>query len=98
MSSDVVPFSRRRSFWFGISAALLSTAVITGSLLYIITGHPYRAVWVLAAGMGMLGLLRAVWPGDPWFVSRSRLADVLVYWAIALGLLLLSPGVSLMLY
>ncbi len=95
MPESSLPLRRRRSFWFGMSAALLTAVTVGGAFYYILTGHPYRAVWFLAGGLGLLGLMRALWPGDPWFGSRSRLADVLAYWAIAVGLLVLSPWVAL---
>ncbi len=94
-SIQSVPRRKRRSVVFGVGAVIWSAAAIIGSLFFVITSHPYRAVWTLAVGLAVLGLLRALWPGHPWFGSRSRTLDVAAYWAAAMGLMVLSPWVSL---
>lgn len=85
----------RASFWFGIATAGLAIGVVLGTLLLALTDHPYRAVWMLAAGLLGLGLARAAWPGDPWFGSRNRWWDVAAYVLVGIAILVLSPALSL---
>lgn len=89
------PPKNRGSLWFGVATALLTVVVILGAALFVAFNHPYRAVWMLAGGLIVIGFLRAVWPGHPWFGSRSRWLDVTVYWLTGGALLFLSPWVSL---
>lgn len=66
---------------------LVATVVLT------LNHHPYRAVWVLGGTIATLGLLRGLWPGDPWFGSRFRWLDVVAYIALGVALIMLSPWV-----
>ncbi|MDO4258522.1 MAG: DUF3017 domain-containing protein [Actinomycetaceae bacterium] len=67
---------------------ILATATIA---LMAATNHPHRAVLILVGTLAIMGGLRALWPGRPWFASRNRIGDVAVYLTLALLIWWLSP-------
>lgn len=80
----------------GSHAAVIATLVaavagVVAVFALALTNHPHRAVLVLAGGFAAFAVLRAVWPGQPWFAARYRWVDVGVYALIAVGLYVLSP-------
>ncbi len=66
-----------------VGFVVLSCLVIT---ILAILDHPHKAVLVLVVTMFVMGAMRAVWPGRPWFASRRRWVDVAVY--VVLGALI----------
>lgn len=83
--------SNRASWVFGVVTATGAGVVVLGALLLAVFDHPFRAVVLLGAGMITLGVLRAVWPGQPWFGARNRWSDGFVYLVVGVALLWLSP-------
>lgn len=82
---------RRASQVFGY---LTAVGVIVGVLAVIwlaATDHPHRAVLLLGLGSILLGVMRGLWPGKPWFTSRHRLWDCLAFVCIGIAILWLSP-------
>lgn len=82
---------RRASQVFGY---LTAVGVIVGVLAVIwlaATDHPHRAVLLLGSGSILLGVMRGLWPGKPWFASRHRLWDCLAFVCIGIAILWLSP-------
>lgn len=69
----------RLSLFFGIFTAISVVVIIglAGSLLLL--GRPHAAVITMGAGLCFMGVMRGIWPGYPWFGSRNRVADVIVY-------------------
>lgn len=76
---------------FGLATALGATVGVLVTTLLAAFGRPYAAVVVLGSGMALMGILRAAWPGRPWFSARSRWSDALVYALVGALLLWLSP-------
>lgn len=73
---------------------LTAVGVIVGVLAVIwlaATDHPHRAVLLLGLGSILLGVMRGLWPGKPWFTSRHRLWDCLAFVCIGIAILWLSP-------
>ncbi len=87
--------SDRAAFLFGLSTAVFSGLVILLSTLMALTDHPFRAVLGLGIGVATLGILRAGWPGRPWYASRSKWLDVSAFVLAGLIIVLLAPLVSL---
>lgn len=76
---------------FGIVTALGAVAVVIATAVFAICDHPYRAVVTLGTGMVILGVLRAAWPGHPWFSARRRWSDAMIYVAAGAVILWLAP-------
>lgn len=87
--------SDRSARIFGITVAGGLSVVLLAVLIFALTGSPYRASIAMGGGMIALGIARGVWPGQPWFASRSRWSDVLVYSGVGVGIVLLAPLVAL---
>lgn len=83
--------SNRASLIFGIATAAMAVIGTLAVLLLAVFDHPYRAVVLLGGGITVLGFLRALWPGRPWFSSRNRWLDVTVYVVVGLAIIWLSP-------
>ncbi len=83
--------SRRASWIFGVITAAGAVFAVTAAFFLALFDHPFRAVIVLGTGMVVLGVLRAAWPGQPWFGARGRYSDGLIYIAVGALLLWLSP-------
>ncbi|WP_051259348.1 DUF3017 domain-containing protein [Schaalia suimastitidis] len=67
---------------------LVSLAAIGG---YIVTDHPHRAVLSLVATLVAGAVCRLIIPGRPWFASRGRFFDALIFVIVALAIWWLSP-------
>ncbi|WRS31130.1 DUF3017 domain-containing protein [Actinomycetaceae bacterium MB13-C1-2] len=80
---------------FGIVTALGCALVIFLVLIFALTGSPYRASIAMGCGIATLGAARGIWPGQPWFASRSKWSDVMVYLGVGLAIILLAPLVAL---
>lgn len=87
--------SDRAAFIFGLSTAIFSGLVVLFSALMALLDRPFRAVLVLGIGVAALGILRAAWPGRPWYASRSKWLDVFAFVLAGLVIVLLAPLVSL---
>ena len=61
-----------------VSVAFVVLACVLITLLALFN-HPHKAVLVLVVTMFIMAVMRAVWPGRPWFASRRRWADVGLY-------------------
>lgn len=83
--------SRRASWIFGVTTAAGAAFVVVTCFILALLDHPFRAVVLLGTGMVLLGVLRAAWPGQPWFGARGRYSDGFVYMAVGALLLWLSP-------
>lgn len=81
----------RRSHIATVLTLVAAGAGVAAVFALALTNHPHRAVLLLAGGFAAFALLRAVWPGQPWFAARYRWVDVGVYLLIAGGLYALSP-------
>lgn len=76
---------------------LTAVGVVIGVLAVIwlaATNHPHRAAVLLGSGSILLGAMRGLWPGKPWFASRHRLGDCLAFVCIGIAILWLSPWTS----
>ncbi|WP_253953842.1 DUF3017 domain-containing protein [Schaalia sp. 19OD2882] len=91
----------------GVTRRRLGVWLTTGSVVFValgvftvavltLTNHPHRAVLLLSALLGVMGVLRAVWPSRPWFASRHRVGDVALYLSLAAGILVFSPWTAAM--
>ncbi len=87
-------FTATGSLIFGLSTAILAAAGAAGSLFFLLTDHPYRAVILLAAVCILLGLARVLGPPQPWFASRHRWLDVVAYVSVGSALIFLAPWVA----
>lgn len=87
--------SERAALIFGLSTAVFSGLVLLFSAAMALTDHPFRAVLGLGVGVATLGILRAGWPGRPWYASRSKWLDVSAFVAVGLAIVLLAPLVAL---
>lgn len=91
-SEQPKPFpSARSALIFGVATAVLAVASVAGVFLLAVFNRPYASVALLAASMVAAGVLRAVWPGSPWFSARSKWWDVAVFLAIGAALFYLLP-------
>lgn len=88
--------SRKARLIFGVLTAVGALAIVVTTLLLAAFDHPFRAVVLLGSGMVLFGILRAAWPGQPWFAARSRWSDGLVYALVGAGILWLSPWTATM--
>lgn len=93
-SSDKRFQSSPGSLVFGVFTAAVAVSGLVLTIVFLLTDHPYRAVWTLALTCIVMGVARAVWPAQPWFASRHRWIDVVVYVGIGVALLVLSPWVA----
>lgn len=83
----------RLGAWLGCA---LSAGGVLGVIALAATDHRHRAVMLLVAVLVGMGGLRLWTPGRPWFASRGRLVDALVYAILAAAIWYLSPYVSTM--
>ncbi len=83
--------SRKSALIFGAATAGAAGLSVLAVLALVLTQHPFRAVLVLGATMCLLGVLRALWPGQPWFAARGRISDGAVYLLVGALLLWLAP-------
>lgn len=74
----------------GVLACVGAVVVLT------LMNHPHRAVIVLVLGLFAMALMRALWPGRPWFASRHRWLDVPFYAGLGALVWLLSPWTATM--
>lgn len=85
-----------KSLVFGVFTAAVALGGVALSVVAALLRHPRPADWILAVAVLTLGVLRGLWPGRPWYASRNKVLDVVIYIAVALALLLLSPWTSTM--
>ena len=71
--------------------AALSASAVLGVIALAVTDHRHRAVMLMVAVLVGMGT-----PGRPWFASRGRLADAIVYVILAAIIWYLAPFVSTM--
>lgn len=76
--------------------AALSAGGVLGVIALAVTDHRHRAVMLLVAVLVGMGIVRLWTPGRPWFASRGRLADAIVYVILAAIIWYLAPFVSTM--
>ena len=76
--------------------ATLSAGGVLGVIALAVTDHRHRAVMLLVAVLVGMGIVRLWTPGRPWFASRGRLADAIVYVILAAIIWYLAPFVSTM--
>ncbi len=88
--------SRKASLYFGLVTAIGATAGVLVVLLFAIFDHPYRAVVLLGSGTALMGVLRGIWPGRPWFASRKKALDVIAYVLAGAIILYLAPWTATM--
>jgi len=69
---------------------------VLGVIALAATDHRHRAVMLLVAVLVGMGIVRLWTPGRPWFASRGRLADAIVYVILAAIIWYLAPFVSTM--
>jgi hypothetical protein len=76
-------------------ATILSVLFVCGATVAIALlawlNQPHKAVLLLVGTLVVMGGLRAVWPGRPWFASRRKWADCGVYLVLAAAIWYLSP-------
>lgn len=90
---SVEPSSRGARI-FGIATAIWSAVVLSAVLVLTLTNHPFRAAMAIGVGIAALGIARGAWPGRPWFASRNRWSDVVVYVAVGILVIVFAPLVS----
>lgn len=83
--------STRTALIFGLATAIGSSLAVLGVLLLAVFGHPFRSAVLMGVAIILMGALRAVWPGRPWFASRSKWWDVLAFVVVGLVILYFSP-------
>ena len=83
----------RLGAWVG---AALSAVGVLGIVSLAVTDHRHRAVVLIAAVLLGMGLVRLWTPGRPWFASRGRVADAIVYVILAAIIWYLAPYVATM--
>lgn len=83
--------SSRAHLIFGVATAIGASLTVLATFSFAIFGHPFRAVVTLGVGMVALGVLRAAWPGHPWFSARNRWLDAIAYAAVGAVILWLAP-------
>ena len=76
--------------------AALSASAVLGVIALAVTDHRHRAVMLMVAVLVGMGIVRLWTPGRPWFASRGRLADAIVYVILAAIIWYLAPFVSTM--
>lgn len=80
---------------FGILTAIGCALVLLFVLIFALTSSPYRAAITMGAGIALLGVARGVWSGQPWFASRSKWSDVVVYVGVGVAIILMAPLVAI---
>lgn len=85
--------SARSTLLFGIFTASFVFLVVATSAVFLLVSRPHAAVMTLGVGSCLLSAFRGVGPPDPWFASRNRVLDLLIYAAVGVGLLTLSSWV-----
>ena len=83
----------RMGAWLGCA---LSAGGVLGVIALAVTDHRLRAVMLLVGVLAGMGIVRLWTPGRPWFASRGRVADAIVYVILAAIIWYLSPYVSTM--
>ena len=76
--------------------ATLSAGGVLGVIALAATDHRHRAVMLLVAVLVGMGIVRLWTARRPWFASRGRLADAIVYVILAAIIWYLAPFVSTM--
>ena len=79
--------------WLG---AALSALGVLGVIALAVSDHRHRAVLLMVAVLVGMGVLRLWTPGRPWFASRGRVADAIVYVILAAIIWYLGPYVATM--
>ena len=87
--------SQKATLIFGIVAAIWTAAAMVLSIFLALTSHPYRSAMAVGVGVLVLGILRAVWPGRPWFASRRRGLDATVCIAAGVAILIFAPWTAI---
>lgn len=93
MNSEAFQHSRA-SLIFGIVTAAIALGAVTGCLVLIVLGRGYAGCLTVGISACVLGAMRGMWPGRPWFASRSRATDVIAYVLIGGALILFAPWVN----
>ena len=83
----------RLGAWLG---GTLSAGGVLGVIALAVTDHRHWAVMLLVAVLVGMGVVRMWTPGRPWFASRGRVADTVVYVILAAIIWYLAPFVSTM--
>lgn len=88
-------FQRSRlSLLFGIFTAILAAGTVVAATVWLLVDRPFVAVLTMGIGVCLMGAMRGIWPGHPWFGSRNRVADVVVYLLVGAAILGFASGVS----
>lgn len=82
---------KRASLIFGLITAIGVAVGIIAVVVLALTDHPHRAVILLGSGCIVLGVMRGLWPGRPWFAARHRGGDAIAYIVVGAAILWLSP-------
>lgn len=90
--------SARAALLFGVFTAVGVVVVLALAVVFALTDHPFRTAILMGCGVASLGLLRGLWPGQPWFASRSRWWDVAVYVIVGLAIIWLAPSTATILH
>ncbi|WP_241157574.1 DUF3017 domain-containing protein [Schaalia sp. ZJ1691] len=69
---------------------------VVTSVLFAALNHPHRAVLVLSWTLIGTALFRLLVPGRPWFASRNRWVDAIVYGFLGALLWYLAPYTATM--
>lgn len=93
MKSEEVTVRATLGAWVG---AALSAVGVLGVVALAVTDHRHRAVMLLVAVLVGMALVRLWTPGRPWFASRGRVADTIVYVILAAIIWYLAPYVATM--
>ena len=88
---------KRRWAWVQVATIVLVALSVVAIAVFAISNHPHRATLGLVALLYFLAFLRAVWPGRPWFASRHRWMDVVLYVVLGSAIWFLSPFTAMML-
>lgn len=83
----------RSTLLFGIFTALFVFLLTTAAGVFLLVARPHAAVLTLGLGSCLMSFFRGIGPPDPWFASRNRVLDLIVYGVVGVALLALSGWV-----
>lgn len=81
----------RRSLVFGLTTAGIAGLGTLCAFVLSLTVSAFAGAICLGVFCCTLGILRALWPGRPWFSGRSRPTDAIAYIGVGVLLFVFAP-------
>lgn len=81
----------RLSLIFGLTTAVMAVLGTAGAVLLVFLVGAWAGAVTIGSLCCLFGVLRAAWPGRPWFAGRSRATDAAVYLAVGIAVLVFAP-------